>query len=329
MGDIIHTLPALTDAAKAIPGIQFDWVVEDAFEEIPHWHPSVKDVIPVSLRRWRKDIFAKETRAEWKAVKQRLNTTSYDLILDAQGLVKSAFVAFFTKGVRAGLNWKSAREPLASLAYQMKCDVNFYQHAVVRMRSLFSQALDYDLPTTPPDFGLNPHQFELAPAAEPYLVFLHGTTWESKQWPEEYWVRLAQLAGQQGYRIKMSGGNDEEVARADRIGSAASSVDLMPRLSILAMAKLLANANGVVAVDTGFGHLAAGMNVPTVSLYSSTDPKFTGAIGDASIKLAANFPCAPCLSRTCSYKEAAEVSPACFGMLSPTQVWMAIKKLVR
>ena len=105
MGDIIHTLPALTDAGQARPGIIFDWVIEESYAQIPRWHAQVGDVIPVSLRRWRKDIFSAAARKGWKQLRQRLHAYHYDLILDAQGLVKSAFLTFFTQGLRAGLDF--------------------------------------------------------------------------------------------------------------------------------------------------------------------------------------------------------------------------------
>ena len=326
MGDLIHTFPALTDAGKAIPGIQFDWLVEKNFASIPAWHPLVNKVIPVALRKWRKNIFAKETRAEWKQMLSQLRATNYDLIIDAQGLVKSGFVTYFAKGTRAGLDWSSAREALASLFYQKKYTVNFYQHAVVRMRSLFSLALGYSLPTSAPDFGLNRALF--SKQQNDYLVFLFGTTWNTKQWPEQYWIELANLAGKAGLRVKLSGGNADEMACAERIAKQSSAIDVIPRLDIPGMAALLANANGVVAVDTGFGHLAAALNVPTVSLYGPTNPEYTGALGDRSIQLAAKFPCAPCLSRTCTYKEPSVVTPACYATLQPMRVWDELKRMI-
>lgn len=328
MGDIIHTLPALTDAGLAMPGIRFDWVVEDAFTEIPHWHKEVGQVIPIALRRWRKGIFSRETRIEWRRLQNELRAKQYDLILDAQGLIKSAFLSFFAKGLRAGLDFRSARESLASFAYQRKCKVNFYQHAIVRMRSLFSQALGYPLPDTKPNFDLDRERISTETTSENYLVFLHGTTWATKQWPEEYWIQLAKIAEDSGLRVKISGGSDAEVARALRIGNACKAVDVTPRLSIGAMAKLLVHAKGVVAVDTGFGHLATALNIPTVSIYSSTNPEYTGALGDSSIHLAADFPCAPCLSRVCTYKKPSEVSPACFGTIPPARVWEVVKQLM-
>jgi heptosyltransferase-1 len=329
MGDLIHTLPALTDAGKAIPGIRFDWVVEDGFHEIPAWHPQVERVIPVALRRWRKNLFSATTRTEWRAMREALKQQSYDLVIDAQGLVKSAFVACFAKGPRAGLDFRSARESLAALAYHHKYTVNFYQHAVLRMRSLFSQALGYALPPTTPDFGLDRQRFHTGTVKEDYVVFLHSTTWASKQWPEEYWQELACLAQQDGLRIKINGGNEAELARAARIAATNPAIDLLPRLTIRQMAELLSGARAAVAVDTGFGHLAGALALPTVSIYGSTNPDYTGALGQSSIQLRTQFACAPCLKRNCDYREAAVVTPACYGTLPPKLVWDSVRKLMR
>ncbi|HEX4044238.1 MAG TPA: lipopolysaccharide heptosyltransferase I [Gammaproteobacteria bacterium] len=330
MGDLIHVLPALTDAGSALPDISFDWLVEENFTVIPAWHPLVKNVIPVALRRWRKNIFSANTRAEWHLLRQQLQQP-YDLVLDAQGLMKSALLTLFTKGTRVGLDWGSARERFAALCYQRTCQVNFYQHAVVRMRSLFSQALGYALPDTPPDFGIPRQLFQTASSAqqpEKYLVFLHGTTWVTKQWPESYWITLAQTAAQAGYRIKISGGSAEELARAERIAAHCNVVDVLPDLRIADMPALLVHAKAAIAVDTGFGHLAAALGVPTVSLYSSTDPAYTGALGPISAHLSAHFPCAPCLSRTCTYRKPAVVFPACFETVPPEMVWAQVEKVL-
>lgn len=87
MGDVIHTLPALTDAQKAIPHIQFDWVVEENFAEIPYWHSAVNKVIPVAIRRWRKNLFSWQTWREWQAYLTLLRAEKYDAVIDAQGLL--------------------------------------------------------------------------------------------------------------------------------------------------------------------------------------------------------------------------------------------------
>ncbi len=328
MGDVLHTLPALTDASKAIPGIQFDWVIEEPFAVIPTWHAAVRQVIPVALRRWRKAIFARETRQDIVALRKRLRDERYDFVLDAQSLVKSAFLTLLTNTTRVGLDFHSAREGFASWAYQRHCTVNFYQHAVVRMRQLFSQAFHYELPETPPDFGLVQQSFLQQKKQENSLVFLHGTTWGSKQWPENYWVQLAKMAAKAGYRIKISGGNQDEMERAVRIAHACTAVDVIPYLKINEMANVLMQAKAAIAVDTGFGHLSAALGIPTVSLYGSTNPQLTGALGPASTHLAADFACAPCLNRTCTYQGSSDVQPACYATVAPARVWDALIRLI-
>lgn len=324
MGDIIHTLPALTDAKKAIPDFTVDWVVEESFAEIPSWHPAVRAVIPISFRRWRKNFFAKETRQAWHKMRDTLSAEQYDYVLDAQGLVKSALLTRYANGLKVGLDFKSAREAWASWFYQKKLTVNFYQHAIVRMRQLFQQAFAYELPDQAIDYGL---QEVRQISAEKYVVFLHGTTWITKLWPEEYWKALATLAAASGYRIKISGGNDEEVARAERIAGVCDQVDVLPRLTISKMANLLRGANAAVAVDTGFGHLAAALNIPTVSIYGSTDPKFTGALGATSVHLHSSLACSPCLSRDCKFKGETQVKPACYQEITPEKVWQTVRNI--
>ncbi len=321
MGDVIHTLPALSDAQALLPDVQFDWMVEEAFQDIPAWHPAVRRVIPVALRQWRKRLWYADTWRAFRALQKELHAEHYDVVLDAQGLVKSALVSLAAKGTRAGLDFRSAREALASFAYQKKYTVNFYQHAVVRMRSLFSKALGYALSETPPDFGLAHLRSERAISDEKYLVFLHATAWTSKQWPETYWRDLAMLVAKQGYRVKISGGNAVELERAQRIAKDLETVDALPRLTIQQMATLLAQSQGAVGVDTGFGHLAAALDIPTVIIYGATNPAWTSATGARTVNVSASFACAPCSKRICTYRGASTVQPACYETMTPERVW--------
>jgi heptosyltransferase-1 len=328
MGDVIHTLPALTDAGNAIPGITFDWLVEENFAEVPGWHPLVKEIIPIALRRWKKQWRTKQTWLELRSVKERLKKQSYDLIIDAQGLLKSAIFTRWVKGKVSGGDWQSAREPIASLFYQHKCSVNPKQHAVTRMRSLFAQALGYTLPDTIADYGVDRASFFDSKAQQPYLVFLHGTTWVTKHWPEEYWIELAKLANEKQLQIKLPWGSEPEKERAERIAQVGSHIEILPKLKLIEIAKVLANAQAIVAVDTGLGHLAAVLSVPTISLYGPTDAVLTGAMGKNQYHLSAEFSCAPCLSRECSFQESASVSPACFQTLSPAKVWHSLLNIM-
>jgi heptosyltransferase-1 len=340
MGDVIHTLPALTDAGKAIPGITFDWIVEENFAEIPAWHPLVNKIIPIAWRRWRKNLFSRATVSEMAILFRKLRAEKYDLIIDAQGLVKSAIFSLFAKGPRSGLDWSSAREAFASVFYQQKHTVLFAQHAVVRARSLFAHALGYELPTTVADYGIDRQALLVGCVpSEPYVVFLHGTTWMTKHWPEMYWSELVGLAVSAGFRVKLPWGNQSERERAERIAAANPKADVLPRLDLVGMAKILAGAKVIAAVDTGLGHLAAALDVPTVSLYGPTNPALTGASGKSQVHLAAQFPCAPCFSKTCTYEgnlpvdalsalKSSSLYPRCFLTLTPGAVWGALTTLL-
>ncbi len=318
LGDVVHTLPALTDAQRAIPGIQFDWVVEEGFAEIPTWHPAVAQVIPVAIRRWRKQPLQTFRSGEWRRFKARLRETRYDLVIDAQGLLKSAWLTRCVKAPIAGLDRDSAREPLASRFYDRRYAVSRDQHALERVRQLFAQSLGYPVPETIADYGLDRNRLA-TPGEPPYLLFLHGTTWPSKHWPERYWRELAERMSEFGWAIRLPWGNDDEKARAERIANGLASVSVLPRLNLGGIAKVVAGARACVAVDTGLGHLAAALDVPSISLYGPTLPGRVGAYGRSQVHLCASGPNAGKGDR---YKP-------CFDDLPPERVASELKALLR
>src|SRR5690606_34187458 len=117
LGDVIHTLPALTDAARALPGARFDWVAEENFAEIPAWHPAVDTVIPVALRRWRRAPLKAWRSGEWRAMKQAIAASPADVVIDAQELIKSALLTRYASAPVHGLDRASVREPFAARFY--------------------------------------------------------------------------------------------------------------------------------------------------------------------------------------------------------------------
>ncbi|MEJ2631028.1 MAG: lipopolysaccharide heptosyltransferase I [Acidihalobacter sp.] len=326
LGDVIHVLTAVSDASRIVPGLRVDWVVEEGLAEIPAWHPAVERVIPIGLRRWRRNWRA--TRGERRAFRERVRERRYDLVLDAQGLIKSALVARLARGPRWGLDRRSAREPLAALAYGHRVAVARDQHAVPRLRQLFAAALGYEPPGTDADYGIDRERLP-ATAYEADLVFLHGTTWMTKHWPEEYWQALAARAAQAGRRVLLPWGSDAERERAERIAAAApQAVEVLPRLGLGELAGVLGRVRAVVGVDTGLAHLAAALGVPSVTLYGPTRPDRTGTYGPGQVHLSAEFACAPCMSRTCTYRGSADVEPACFGTLPSERVWGEIEAVL-
>jgi heptosyltransferase-1 len=284
LGDLIHTLPAVTDAARALPGIRFDWLAEEAFAEIPGWHPAVQRTIPIALRRWRKHWRKAWRSGELAAFWRTLREQHYDRVIDAQGLLlKSALPARLARGPSHGLSWQSAREPLSSLLYGQRHAVATGQHAIERVRQLFADVLGYTYDPAELDYGLRPEAFT-SPVDDPaYAVLLHGTSWPSKRLATEQWIDLGRQAAARGLAVYLPWGSESERQTAEAIAAAlvgeGSNAQVLPRLNLTALAGLLARARCIIGVDTGLAHLGAALGTPGVTLYTATFPALTGARG--------------------------------------------------
>ena len=279
---MIHTLPAVADAVRALPDIKFDWVVEKAFSEIPTWHLAVDRVIPIELRKWRHDISGAVKSEELKRFFQAIHQEKYSYIIDAQGLFfKSGIIALAAKGLRCGYDWNSARDPFASLCYQKKVKVSKDLHAITRIRQLFATILQYPVPEGEPDYGIAKSPL----IAKKNIVFVHGTTRADKCWAEENWINLAKLCDKHGYKVLLPWNTTEEKERAERIAKESQSAEVLAKMNLTQIRDVLAAASAVVAVDTGLGHLAAALDKPVVSIYGPTDPKLIGTWGKNAIHL--------------------------------------------
>lgn len=326
LGDVVHALPAVTDAARH--GIRFDWVVEEAFAAIPALHPAVERVVPIAWRRWRHRLGSE--RAALAEFFTHLRAIRYDLVIDAQGLAKSAVVTRAARArARAGFGFGSAREGIAALAYGTRVAVPRDRHAIDRLRALFAGVFGYPAPEAdaPLDYGVRAGAERVR-----RCVLLHGTTWASKHWPDAFWRVLAQEARAAGHEIALPAGNAAETARANAIAgpvggavwSGMGLTDLIPLLGQSALA---------IGVDSGLTHLAAALDVPTLALYGSTDSALTGCRGRHARSVQAEFPCVPCRARECAYRGPAQawsgitVEPACYASLPPERVWAWAREL--
>lgn len=325
LGDLIHSFPAITDATKAISGVEFHWLVEESFLEVPGWHPAVKHTIPIALRRWRKEWRQAWNQGALGEFKRLLRAHEYDLVIDAQGLIaKSAIPGWLARGKVHGFDRASAREPLASLLYQHKHRVSKRLHAIERVRHLFAASLGYQVPSDFPEYGLETSQ--TAERSSRQLVLLHSTTWPSKHWPNEYWVDLVRLAEGEGFDCCLPWATKEERMRAEEITGTAGGGRILDRMDLSRLKEFISVSAGCVGLDSGLAHIAAAVETPSVTLYGPTSVGLTGAIGRRQQNLASEFSCAPCMQRVCSYEGESKVKPACFQSLSPGSVWNTLKE---
>lgn len=287
MGDVVHNLPVVGDLRAALPGCRIDWVVEKAFAALPALHPGVGEIIPVSVRRWRKHPFARETREEFSRLRARLRSVRYDAVIDLQGLIKSALLTWIANGFRHGFDWKSAREPLA-VFYDQVHAVPWSVHAVQRNRLLAAAALGY-APAETVDYGIAASADSLASIdawlresrLESLAVLLHATSAREKEWPEDRWVALGNKFAEQGVASVLPFGTPSEKQRSDRLAGRIRGAVVPPPMALDRLAALLSKARVVIGVDTGLSHLAVALGCPTVGLYVSTDPAATGLFGSA------------------------------------------------
>jgi heptosyltransferase I len=269
---VVHHLPAVSDAARKMPGAEIDWIVEEPFAAIAAMHASVRRVIPVSLRRWRARWWRGETWSEIAAFRRDVRAERYDAVVDTQSLVKSALISSCALGERHGMDAASAREPLAARFYAHRHAVPRGLHAVERNRRLAAAALGYAL-DLPLDYGL---RTVAAGGEAPYAVFLTMTSRADKLWPDERWIELGRALAM---RVVLPWGSEAERARATRIARDLPQADVPPRQAIEELARLLASARMVIGVDTGLTHLAAALGARTVGIYCGSDPALTGLYG--------------------------------------------------
>ena len=284
LGDVVHNLPVASDLRSRYPDLEIDWAVEEGFADIPHLHPAVSRVIPVAPRRWRRSLADRATWREIGALRQVLRSRGYDVVIDTQGLLKSALIARLSPGRRFGLDWSSSREPLRPF-YHRTFHVSWSLHAVERNRQLAAKALGYT-PAPAVDYGIAATQTvaRLPEWAAPlesgdYAVLLHATSAEAKLWPEHQWVKLGDHLYHRGLCSVLPWGSDEERARSERIARLLPHAMVPPRLSLHEAAGLLARARAVFGVDTGLTHLSVAQGTTTIGIYCATNPAATGLYG--------------------------------------------------
>ena len=279
LGDVIHNLPVVSDIRANLPDARIDWVCEAPYADLVALHPGVRRALPVNVRNLRKNFFSSDAWREFRANKRDIGREHYDLIIDTQGLVKSAWIATFASGIRAGYAWSSAREPLASWFYQRTFSVAKGRHAVMRNRQLAAQALGYQIADAA-DYGLHvsANRFHWLGDLR-YAVFLHATSRADKMWPEDRWIALGRQLAAQDFQIVLPWGTEAEKRTSEGFAATIPNAIVAPRLGLSEAAQVLGLAALVIGVDTGLAHLAVAVGTPTIGIYTATRTDLTGLYG--------------------------------------------------
>jgi heptosyltransferase-1 len=282
LGDVIHHMPAVTEARKTRPEARFAWVVEEAYAPLVSLHSGVDEVIPVAWRRWRRSLYAPAILAEIAAGTRAVRARRYDEIIDTQGLIRSAAIGRIARGRRHGYDSASIREPLASLLYDVRHRIGRDVHVIERNRMLTGLALGY-VPRGAPDYGLK--RGRAVASGKSYALLLHGTARLSKEWAFENWLALAAAIERKGFDVVLLSGTAAETARSERMAAALSRTRVNEPLSLLQIADLIAGAAFVVGLDSGFTHLAAAFSVPLVAIFTDTDSVQAAPVGTGLIEV--------------------------------------------
>ena len=264
LGDIIHSMVALQFIKKYHPESEIDWIVEERFKELLINNPHLNAVHTVCLKEiksWR--LFLNEIR-------KIKNFGSYDVVIDAQGLIKSSIVSRLIKSKkRVGFDRRSIREPLATCLYTDKVYVDYSKNTIDRMVELICFPFDIEVST---DEIINKSLFiytssRVKVPKKPYIVFVIGSTWENRNYPKEKFLRVVKSLET---RCIVLWGNEQEKEKAFWMKRQSALIEIMPLLSIDELKYVIKNSCLLIGNDTGPTHMAWGLNIPSITLFGPT-----------------------------------------------------------
>lgn len=269
LGDIIHTLPAITDLRKTYPYAQIDIAVDERFIDIPRLHPGIDHVLALPLKRWKRSWRSCDSLRELLAGLSELRAEYYDLVIDMHGLIKSATVTALAHGAeKIGFGRRHCSEWLAPLAYRRHFSTVEIPSRVALMRGLVAFAQGTAV-SGPIDYGL---RYRWQGENSRQVAFISICSSKERLWPEASWVELGRKLITAGYEPLLPWGSPEEEARVHRIGKAIGlgRCTIGKRQSIADWAQQLATCRMVIGLDTGLTHLAAAAGVPCLGLFVTT-----------------------------------------------------------
>ncbi len=321
-GDVIHALPTLEALRAAFPYGHLTWLVEEAFAPLLAGHPALDEVWPIPRLRFSRQAMSQGLPALTKVI-GRMRVHPFDIVIDLQGLLKSALWVALAKGPRK-IGYNGTREGSYLVLTEKLPPYNPDAHAVLRYLNV---AQHLGAPEAPPRFRLEhlltDHGEILSEInQEPYVVFHPGARWATKLWPAASWARLAELLAAKEVTVVLTGSpSDKNLADAILRESKAPILNLAGRTTVSQLAVVLKRAAFAVTTDTGPMHLAAALGTPVVALFGPTAPWRTGPFGQGHEVVRLRLECSPCFKRDCP-------DPRCLTELPLDMVSAACEKML-
>lgn len=277
LGDMVHTLPLISDLRRAYPEAKIDWVADESCADIPRWAVGVDRVISPPLRGFKKQRSLKNLGGILKAIRQ-LRREKYDAVVDVHGVMKSAIVARLARAPRRyGYAAEFLGEPQAEVFYTDIYGPHGDATCRHKMRMVVANALGYEIePRETNALRVPAPATPLNADGVPRCMLFHATSAEIKKWPQASWVRVGQALTARGYRIQLPWGSDKERQESEALAAQIPGAEVLPRMSITEVAQRVDAAALVVGMDTGFVHLADALGKPSVMLFTATDRQHFG-----------------------------------------------------
>ncbi|RBQ31277.1 lipopolysaccharide heptosyltransferase I [Arcobacter sp. FW59] len=271
MGDIIHSMVALQFIKKEYPSLQIDWFVEDSFCGILENNPYISNIIKLNLKSIKKD--KKEIFTQIRLL-NKLKKNNYDLVLDAQGLIKSAIVTRLLGKQRAGFSKNSIREKFASYFYTKKVDIPYDENAIIRNCKILSEPLNFsiskeDISNKEPFlFYKNEDEiiYEYLKKDKKNILLVVGASWDSKMYSKE---KFAKIASSLDENFLITWGNEKEKQIAHFISKNSKAV-VLSKLDLNSLKAVVSKVDLLIGNDTGPTHMAWALNTPSITLFGNT-----------------------------------------------------------
>jgi len=271
LGDIIHSMVVLQFIKSHFQDIEIDWVVEESYKDLLESHPDIKKVHVVNIKKAKQK---KSILILFKELRRVRNFGKYDLVIDMQGLIKSAVVSrLISSPITLGFDKNSIRERVASIFYNQTFNYRYDENVVKRNFELIKFALD--LPFDSEEINhklpfLYPSHKNLTSSfsnLKKNIILILGASHSSKRYPVEGFAKLTELLDA-NYLVIW--GNNEEKLLADKIKSLSPSVNICQKVSLEELISLVAKANLVIGPDTGPTHIGWALNIPSITLFGPT-----------------------------------------------------------